>query len=178
MRIRHHLLTQRCVSTFRRVVLAECDEELLVAGKAILRGSSLTCKRGTVSVIGGRDTCYVGDVFGQRLLAVDGKVRKRLVAVILGGQLGGGRFKVRKVGGRPPVAYAPFGVEGAAFRVKGVADFMADDRADRAIVRGGGGQRVEERRLEDGGREVQCVLQWKIYSVDRLRGHGPFVTVN
>src|SRR5271165_4626111 len=150
----------------------------MVARKAILNRSRLPRKRGTISVIGGRDTCYVGNVLGQRLLTVEGKIRKRLVTVILSSQLGGGRFKVRKVGGRPPVAYASLRVEGAAFRVKGMADFMADDGTDRAIVGGGRGQRVEERWLENGRRKVQCVLQRKIDGIDRLRGHGPFMAVN
>jgi hypothetical protein len=50
---------------------------------------------------------------------------------------------------------------------------MADHRADRAVVQRIVGLRIEERRLQDGGREHDLVLQRVVVGVDRLRRHAP-----
>ena len=83
-----------------------------------------------------------------------------------------------EVRGRPPIAHAPLGVKGAAFGVKRVADFVTDDGADGAIVGRGGGLRIEERRLQNGGREVERVLQREIDGIHRLRRHAPFLAIH
>ena len=57
---------------FDRPVLTEGDEELLVAGEAILHGARFARQRGVVAIIGGGDSGDVGDIFRQRLLAVYG----------------------------------------------------------------------------------------------------------
>ena len=51
-----------------------------------------------------------------------------------------------EVGGFPPIAHTPCGIERAAQGVKRMADFVADDLADRAVVLRSGRLRVEERR--------------------------------
>src|SRR5271169_4143051 len=83
VRIRHHLLAQRSLSNLRCVVLAEGDEELLVAGETVLYGRRLACERSPISVIGCRKASNIGDVLGQCLLAVHREVRERPVSVIL-----------------------------------------------------------------------------------------------
>jgi len=55
---------------------------------------------------------------------------------------------------------------------------MADDRADRAVVDGSRGLRIEERRLQDGRGEIQRILQRQINGVNGLRRHGPLMTVD
>ena len=54
---------------------------------------------------------------------------------------------------------------------------MPDHRADRAVIGRGIVFRVEIRRLQDRGGEVERVLQRQIDRVHRLRGHPPFGAV-
>src|SRR5690349_3229843 len=83
-----------------------------------------------------------------------------------------------EVGVGPPVAQAALGVKGAALRVEGVTDLMADGCADRTVVGGGRRLRIKERRLQDGGGKVEGILQRQVYSIDGLRGHRPLVAVD
>ena len=53
-----------------------------------------------VRIVGGGETAEVGDIFVKRLLAVQGKVRKRSVAVVLSGESGGSRVEMFKVAAR------------------------------------------------------------------------------
>src|SRR5580704_1694324 len=158
VRIGHHLLAKGGFTLFRSPVLSEGDEELLVAGESVLNGGGLASERGVVGIEGCGDAGVVGDVFGERLLAVHGNVGKRFVSVVLRGESGGGGFEMGEVGGRPPIADSAFGVKGAAFGVEGMTDFVTDYRADGAIVRSGGSERIEERWLQDGGGKAERVL--------------------
>src|SRR6266568_4398742 len=114
-------------------------------------------------------------MFSASVLAVHGKIRERLVGVVLVGELFGGDAEVGEVLGGPPVAEGSGGVEGAALGVKGVADLVSDDGTDSAVVGRGGSVGVKERWLQDGGGEVERVLQREIDGVDGLRRHGPFL---
>ena len=78
----------------------------------------------------------------------------------------------------PPVAQRAGAVELRALVVEAVADLVADDRADAAVVDRVVGLDVEERRLEDGGREDDLVQAGVVVGVDRLRGHEPLVAVD
>ena len=69
-------------------------------------------------------------------------------------------------------------VEQRAHVVEAVADFVADHRADRAVIHRIVGGRVEERRLQDRGREDQAVFQRHIQRVDLLRQHVPLAVVH
>ncbi len=62
--------------------------------------------------------------------------------------------------------------------VETVADLVSDHRADAAVVRGVLGIRVEERRLQNRGREHDHVHGRLIVGVHRLRIHQPFVLVD
>ncbi len=55
---------------------------------------------------------------------------------------------------------------------------MADHCTDAAVVHFLRRIRVEERRLQDGGREHDFVLQRVVVRVDRLRAHAPFGLVH
>src|SRR5579864_3495322 len=83
-----------------------------------------------------------------------------------------------EIGGCPPIAQTAVSIEGAAFGVKGMADFVTDDRADRAIVRGVWCIGVEKWRLDNCGREIQRILKWQVHGIDSLRGHCPLVSIN
>ena len=171
------LLAESGVAGDGAPVLTEGDEELLVAGEAADLGRVAAFERGVEGVEGGGETGYVGDVFAEGLPAVDVDVGEGLVGVVLGGEGGGDGFEVGEVFGGPPVADAAFGVEGGAFGVEGVADLVADDGADGSVVVGGGGLGIEEGWLQDGGGEVEAVVERKIDGVDGLRGHAPLFAV-
>ena len=79
---------------------------------------------------------------------------------------------------RPPVAQRPVAVEAAALVVEAVADLVADDRADAAVVGRGVALGVEERVLQDRRREDDLVHQRVVVRVDRLRRHVPLVAVD
>ena len=97
MRVGENFLAQRGISGERAPVLAEGDEELLIVGETILGGRRFAAERRLVAIVGGRDSGDVSDILGQGLLAVDGEIGERFVGVILGGELGGGGFKVFQV---------------------------------------------------------------------------------
>ena len=82
------------------------------------------------------------------------------------------------VSARPPVADLAGLVELAALVVEAVADLVADDRADGAVVHRRIGVRIEERRLQDRGRERDLVHQRVVVGVDRLRVHAPLVAID
>jgi hypothetical protein len=86
--IGHHLLPERGFTLLRYVVLGIAKEELLVAGEIVLQGSGFACEGSAVSIVGGGEADEIGDVFRKRLLAVESKVRKRSVGVLLGGKSG------------------------------------------------------------------------------------------
>ena len=77
----------------------------------------------------------------------------------------------------PPVALDACGIRLAALVVEAVAHLVADHRADRAVVHRRIRVDVEERRLQDRGREHDLVEARVVVGVDRLRGHEPFVAV-
>src|SRR5581483_11014205 len=84
-----HLRAQRVFTLFFAPTLAEGDEELLVPGEGILRGSGLGRERGAISIEGCGESGDIGDVFGQRLLAVDGKIGEGFVGIVLRREPGG-----------------------------------------------------------------------------------------
>ena len=65
-----------------------------------------------------------------------------------------------------------------ALVVEAVADLVADHRADAAVVHRVVGVQVEERRLQDRGREDDLVHARVVVGVDRLRRHAPLVAVD
>ena len=106
------------------------------------------------------------------------QVVERHVVVELLDQLAGALLERRLVGIRPPVGIVALGVELAALVVEAVHDFMADDRANAAVVQRRIGIHVEEGRLQDGGREHDLVLERVVVRVDRLRGHAPLLAIH
>ena len=83
MRIGQYLTPQKGFAQLRSIVLSEGNKELLIAAESVLDRRCLAPKRGMVAIVGSSDTGKIGDVFCQRLFAVDVHARKGLVAVIL-----------------------------------------------------------------------------------------------
>ena len=129
-------------------------------------------------VVGGCETAEVSDVFAEGLTSVDVDAGVGLVGVELCGESAGDLLEVGVVGVGPPFADLSFGVELCAFGVEGVGDLVADDGADGAVVGGVGRGGVEEGWLENGGGEVEAVVERKIDGVDGLRLHAPLMAVN
>ena len=84
----------------------------------------------------------------------------------------------RLVVGRPPVVEVAGAVVLRALVVEAVADLVADDRADAAVVLGRLGVGREERLLQDAGREADLVGAGVVVGVDGLRQHEPLVAVD
>ena len=103
---------------------------------------------------------------------------QRLVGVVLRRQALGRGLEVLHVLVRPPVGETAAGVELGALIVEAVADLVADDDADAAVVLRRIGPGIEERRLQDRGGEVHRVLQRQVHRVDRLRRHPPLGLVH
>ena len=87
-------------------------------------------------------------------------------------------FELLGVLGRPPVVQVALGVELAAFVVEAVRQLVADHHADAAEVDGVVSAVVEERRLQNAGREVDVVHLRVVVGVDRGRRHVPLAAVH
>jgi hypothetical protein len=173
-----NLLAEGCVAGKGSPVLSEGYKKLLVSGVGPVGGCGLTFERGAVAVVGSGEASYVGDVFSQGLLAIEGQVGEGFVAVVLDHEGGGTGIEVSEVFRRPPVADSAFGVKCCALGVEGVAYFVTDDSSDGAVVRGGWSLGVKEGWLENGGGEVEAVIERQVNGVDGLRGQGPLLAID
>jgi hypothetical protein len=131
-----------------------------------------------VGVVGGGETAEVRDIFVERLLAIQGKVGKQLVGVVLRDEAGRDRVEMRQIGGFPPISHTPCRINRAAFSVKRMADFVPNGDTDNAIVHGGVCLRVEERGLEHCGGESHRVLQGQLHRVHSQRRVYPLFAIN
>ena len=98
--------------------------------------------------------------------------------VVLLDQRLGLHLEGRLVVGGPPVVEVAGAVVLRALVVEAVADLVADDRADAAVVLGRVGVGAEERLLQDAGREADLVGAGVVVGVDGLRQHEPLVAVD
>src|SRR4051812_4374727 len=83
MPVRHHDHTKRLGTHLPAPALTECNEESLITSQALCGWCFLAAIRRSVSIIRSRQTCDVGNILTQRLLAVQMKTRQRLVGVVL-----------------------------------------------------------------------------------------------
>ncbi len=102
----------------------------------------------------------------------------RFELVVLGAEAGGLGDELLGIVGGPPVAQHARAVELAALVVEAVGHLVADHHADAAVVDRRIGGRVEERRLQDGGRKHHLIVGGVVVGVHRLRGHAPFHLVD
>ena len=79
---------------------------------------------------------------------------------------------------RPPVDHVTVLVELTTLIVEAVGHLMTDDNTDSAVVERVIGIHIEERILQDAGRETDLVGRGVIVCVHRLRGHVPFLLVH
>jgi hypothetical protein len=131
-----------------------------------------------VAVVRRRKSCHIRNVFRQRLLAIDGKIREGFVCVILRGQPCGRFFEMLQIRVGPPIAHTSLCIKRAAFRIKRVADFVSDHRSDRPVIHRVGRLGIKKRWLQDRCRKIQRILQRQIHRIHRLRRHRPFFPVH
>ena len=170
-------LAQRLFAHLGRPGLRIGDEEALVAGEPVDHRCFLAAERGVIRIVGRLKTGEIGDVLTQRQFALHVEAGERFVRVVLLGQCQPSFLELLAVGIGPPVAHRAGGIEFRTVIVEAVADLVADNGPDRAVVIGRVCLGVEERRLEDGGGEVQRVLHRQVDRVDQLRVHPPFALV-
>src|SRR5687767_14259771 len=127
-------LLQQLVAILGAPDLAVAQEEALIAGEAVDHRRRLAAQRHLVGVVGDGEAGQVRDILAEGQLAVHLHARQRLVGAILGDHLVGQLLEGGDVGLAPPVGEIAAGVELAALIVKMMADLMADDRADAAII--------------------------------------------
>src|SRR4029077_957696 len=107
--------------------------------------------------VGEFDSADISDVFALGELAIDVLTRQRLVSVVL--LYDRTRTLLKFCGGfrRPPVTQIACGIELPSLIVKAVRHFMADHGANRAVVYCVVSVGVEERWLQNAGREHDLI---------------------
>ncbi len=178
MHIGQQRVAQRLLAALAAPRLGEAEEEALVGGEAFQGLARLALQRQLVGIVGGTQASHVGDVLAQGQLAVHMHARERLVAAELCGQRITSGVELLQVFSGPPVVQLAGLVEERTGVVEAVADLVADHCADGAVVHRVVGSTVEERRLQDRGREHQAVLQRHVHRVDGLRQHRPLAVVD
>ena len=107
-------------------------------------------------------------------MAVGVKAGLDLDRVELGSEHFGFLLELRLIRRRPPVGHVAVRVKEAALVVEAMGHLMADHDTDAAVIDGVIRIGVEERRLQDGGREADLIGRRVIVGIDRLRRHAPF----
>ena len=153
MRIGQQPLQQIGLAIFAPPDLRPAEIETLVAGHAVDHRRRPAAQRMLVGVIGDGEAGEVGDILAERERALDVAAGQRLIGVILGDELRGQRIEAGAVLRRPPLPERAGLVIMAALVVEMVADLVADDRGDAAIIDRRIGMGVEEGRLQDRRRE-------------------------
>ena len=149
------------------------EEEALRGGETVNRGGLYAVQGVVQGRPGHAHSAVVGDVLAEGQGAVGHQAGHNLHLVELVHQHLGLLHEGGAVLGGPPVVHIAVLVEQAALVVKAVGHLVTDHHADGAVVHGVVRIRVEERRLEDTGREADLVGRRVIVGVDRLRGHAP-----
>ena len=116
-----------------------------------------------------RRAAEVRDRFAVHELAVDVDSLRDVELAVLIGHAIRARLEILQILGRQPVAQIALRVVLRALIVEAVRHLVADDRADAAVVVGVVRVRIEERRLQDAGREGDVVLRRVVAGVDRRR---------
>ena len=153
-----------CQQPFRLLVacfcppsLAPAQEKALVAAEAIDNRRFLAFEGQFVGLVGNAQTPEITNVLAGCKFAVDGQAVDDHVAVVLGGQLVLKLLKAGVVLLVPPVAQIAVAIELAPLVVEAVADFMADDGSNAAVVDRIIRLHVEKWRLQNGRGENDFV---------------------
>ena len=90
----------------------------------------------------------------------------------------GALFKFGAIGLGPPIQHVAIAIEFRTLVIKAMADFMADNCPNTAVIGCDIGIQIKERWLQDGGRKDDLILDRVVISVNSLRGHQPFGLIN
>src|SRR5450432_2512925 len=132
------------------------DEELLLGCKAVNgRFRRLALARFLVSQVSEFCAAEIANRFAQHELAVVMNPGLDEIAVELVHHTLAARLEFCFVLGRPPVAQFTLVVEA-------VADLMADDHTDRAVVHRVGGADIKRGWLQNAGRKYDLVQEWVV----------------
>src|SRR5260363_284379 len=123
------------------------------------------------------ESAQIANIFTQGQFAIHMQTGQRLILTELFDELGNARIEFLTVSVGPPVHAIALGIELTALVIITMYYFMTDDRADAAVIQRIVRLRVEERRLQDGGRGVDRIVGWGVVSIDDLRRHEPFFPV-
>ena len=154
------------------------EEEALLRGEPVDRARGLPRQRLLQCVVSDGDPAEVRSVLAEReapvqVQRVEHRVRAELIRHPVRALL-----VARRVIGCPPVLEVALGVELSAAVVEAVRHLVADDRPDAAVIHGVIPGRIEERRLQDPGREIDAVEGRTVEGVHRGRRHEPFPAVH
>src|SRR5207302_2001032 len=100
------LLPLRSLTRFDGPLLSVSNEELLLAGQAVMGGRCFATQCSVPGVIGRRKAGIVGDVLAERLLAVHREIRKGAVKAVLPYQRLTRLLEMREIFRCPPVSEA------------------------------------------------------------------------
>ena len=178
MRVGVDLQLQRLGAVRAAPGLRPRQEEALVRGEAVDLLALLRLLGHVECVERDEQAAEIADVLAERQLTVHVQVVDGDVAVVLLHELRRALLEQLAVLVGPPADVIALRVELRALVVEAVHQLVADDAAHRAVVHRVVGLRVEERRLHDGGREHDLVLQRVVVRVDGLRRHAPFGLVD
>src|SRR5699024_7264324 len=109
-------------------------EEPLIAGQSVDYRWLLAVKRNTIRLVCYGHAAKIANVFTERQFAVDTHVFKRLVSVVLLGQLCGSSIELLAVLLAPPFSQIAVAVVLAPLVVESMADLVSDHSADSAVV--------------------------------------------
>ena len=153
------------------------QEEALRRREPVDRRGALAHPR--VGALGERHAAEVGDVLAQGQAAVDVDRRARPCRRRTARPArSASALKRSPSSSLPPVAQRAVGVEAPALVVEAVGDLVRDDHADAAEVDGVVGVGVEQRRLQDAGREDDLVEGRVVVGVDDVGRHLPLGEVD
>src|SRR6185295_10662150 len=114
--------------------LREGYEKTLFPSQSVFNDIGLAFERQDVSVMGHLQSCQVGDILTQDLLAINAKIRERAVLVKLRTQLRSRRVIRGQVIRSPPVTESSLIVINISEFVKAVADFVSHARTGGSII--------------------------------------------
>ena len=157
-----------CISQEETLI---CSETVGIGQRSILCCVLVSCERNV-------QTTMVGNVFAQSQLTIAKQAWKHFNLIEeVNHHLSTLREKL-SIFWLPPVLHVTHLVVTAALVVESVSHFMTDNHTDSTIVESIVSIHIEERILKDGCWETDFVSSRIIVSIDNLRAHQPFVTVN
>jgi len=120
----------------------------------------------------------ISDVLAQRVGTVSPDITQHADTVEVGHQHLAAFVKTSGIIGCPPINQIALFVVLTTLVIKTVGHFVANHHADSPVIDSIIAVSVEERRLQDTGREADFVGTGIIIGIDRLGTHEPFILVD